>query len=62
VRLVSSGPDRTTITADGTARSVRVVTPKALRVPLAKRRWHLVTVDVRRADRHVRLVRIATTR
>ena len=43
-------------------RSVRVVAPKTLRVPLAERRWHLVRVDVRRADRHVRLVRIATTR
>jgi hypothetical protein len=55
-------PDRTTITADGNTRSVRVVAPKTLRVPLANRRWHLVTVDVRRADRDVRLLRIATTR
>jgi len=62
VHLESSGPDRTTITADGNARSVRVVTPKTLRVPLAHRGWHLVKVDVRRADRHVLLVRIATTR
>ena len=62
VDLVSAGPDRTTITADGTARSVRVVAPKTLRVPLADRKWHLVTVDVRRADVDVRLVRIATTR
>jgi hypothetical protein len=62
VRLASSGPDRTWIRADGATRSVRVVGPKTLHVPLADRRWHLVTVDVRRADRHIRLVRIATTR
>jgi hypothetical protein len=62
VRLESSGPDRTSISADGMARSVRVVSPKTLRVPLANRRWHLVRVDVRRADRDVRLVKIATTR
>jgi hypothetical protein len=62
VRLESNGPDRTWVSADGTTRSVRVVGPKTLRVPLASRRWHLVGVTVRRADRHVRLVQIATTR
>jgi hypothetical protein len=62
VHLESDGPDRTWISADGRTRSVRVVSPKTLRVPLAARRWHLVTVRVRRADRHVRLVQISTTR
>ena len=61
VRLVSNGPDRTTITADGARRSVRVVRPSSLSVPLRRRGWHLVRVDVRRADRHVRLVSIRTT-
>ena len=62
VRLESDGPDRTWITADGTRRSVRVVGPKTLRVPLRHDGWHLVGVDVRRADRHVRLTTIRTTR
>ena len=62
LRLESDGPDRTWITADGTRRSVRVVGPKTLRVPLRHDGWHLVGVDVRRADRHVRLTAIRTTR
>jgi len=62
VRLESDGPDRTWITADGTTRSVRVVGPTTLRVPLRHDGWHLVRVDVRRADRHVRLTQISTSR
>jgi hypothetical protein len=62
VRLASDGPDRTTITVDGTSRSVRVVEPVTLSVPLRRRGWHLVGVDVRRADRRVRLVAIRTSR
>jgi len=62
VRLESNGPDRTTITVDGASRSVRVVRPSRLSVPLGRGRWHLVRVDVVRADRHVRLVSIRTTR
>jgi hypothetical protein len=61
VRLTSDGPDRTWISADGTRRSVRVVGSKTLRVPLRHAGWHLVGVDVRRADRHVRLAAIRTT-
>jgi len=62
VRLESNGPCRTTITVDGASRSVRVVEPSRLSVPLRRGGWHLVGVDVRRADRHVRLVSIETTR
>ncbi len=62
VRLDSEGPDRTTITVDGASRSVRVVKPSSLSVPLRRGSWHLVRVDVVRADRHVRLVSIRTTR
>jgi hypothetical protein len=61
VHLRSDGADRTWITADGTRRSVRVVGPRTLRVPLRRNGWHLVSVDVRRADRHVRLTEIRTT-
>jgi hypothetical protein len=62
VRLASDGPDRTTITVDGTSRSARVVEPVMLSVPLRRPGWHLVGVDVRRADRRVRLVSIRTSR
>ena len=62
VRLESEGPDRTTITVDGASRSVRVAQSSRLRVPLRRGGWHLVGVDVRRADRHVRLISIQTTR
>jgi len=62
VRLASHGPDRTTITVDGRSRSARVVEPVTLSVPLRRGGWHLVGVDVVRADRGVRLVRIRTSR
>jgi hypothetical protein len=62
VRLDSDGPCRTTITVDRNRGSVRVVEPSRLSVPLRRGGWHLVGVDVRRADRHVRLVSIRTTR
>jgi hypothetical protein len=62
VRLESDGPDRTTITIGDESRSVRVVRPTTLRIPLAAVGWNLVGVDVRRSDRHVRLVSIRTTR
>ena len=62
VQLRSDGPCRTTITVDGNRASVRVVEPSRLSVRLRRGRWHLVGVDVRRADRHVRLVSIRTTR
>jgi hypothetical protein len=62
VRLESDGPCRTTITVDGNRGSVRVVQPSRLSVPLRGGGWHLVRVHVRRADRHVRLVSIRTTR
>jgi hypothetical protein len=61
VRLESNGPCRTTITVDGNRRSVRVVRPSRLSVPLRRGGWHLVGMDVVRADRHVRLVSIQTT-
>jgi hypothetical protein len=62
VSLESDGPDRTTITVGGESRSVRVVRPTTLSIPLARVGWNLVGVDVVRADRHVRLVSIRTTR
>jgi len=62
VRLESDGPDRTTITVGRERRTVRVVRPTTLRIPLARVGWNLVGVDVVRADRHVRLVSIRTTR
>ena len=62
VELTSSGPCRTRITIGGVSRSVRVVGRAHLTVPLAEVGWNLVRVDVRRADRHVRLVSIRTTR
>ena len=62
VLLESNGPCRTTIIADGASRAVRVVRPSRLSVPLRRGGWHLVGVDVVRADRHVRLVSIRTTR
>jgi hypothetical protein len=62
VRLASDGPDRTTITIGGVSRSVRVVGAATLTVPLRHVGWNLVGVDVVRADRHVRLVSIRTTR
>ena len=58
VRLTSNAPDRTTISVGGARRSVRVVEPTTLRVPLRGGGWHLVRVNVRRADRRVRLVGI----
>ncbi len=62
IRLESDGPDRTTITVDGASRSVRIVRPSRLSVALRRGGWHLVGVDVVRADRRVRLVAIRTTR
>jgi hypothetical protein len=58
VRLASDAPDRTTITVDGRSRSARVVEPVTLSVPLRRGGWHLVGVDVVRADRGLRLVTI----
>ena len=62
VDLTSSGPCRTTITIGDKSRSVRVVGRAHLTVPLAEVGWNLVRINVRRADRHVRLVSIRTTR
>jgi hypothetical protein len=62
VRLESLAPDRTTVAVDGASNSIRVVKPSSLSVPLRRGGWHLVRVDVVRADRHVRLVSIRTTR
>ena len=62
LRLASDAPDRTTVRVDGTLGSVRVVGHARLEMPLRRARWHLVRVDVRRADRHVRLVEIKTSR
>jgi hypothetical protein len=62
VRLASNAPDRTTIRVDGATKSVRVVEPVEVSLPLLRAGWHLVRVDVRRADRRVRLVRIRTGR
>jgi hypothetical protein len=62
IRLESDGPDRTTIAVGRERRSVRVVGAATLTVPLARAGWNLVRVDVVRADRHVRLVSIRTTR
>jgi hypothetical protein len=62
IRLESDGPDRTTITVGKNRRTVRVVGRASLSVPLARVGWNLVGVDVVRADRHVRLVSIQTTR
>jgi hypothetical protein len=62
LRLTSRAPDRTTVRVDGAVRSVRVVGQASLEVPLSGSGWHLVGVDVRRADRHVRLVSIRTSR
>ena len=62
IRLESNAPDRTTISVDGARRSVRVVQPSRLSVPLRRPGWHLVRVDVVRADRRVRLVSIRATR
>jgi hypothetical protein len=62
VRLTTRAPDRTTLTVDGATASARIVRPTRLSVPLRRGGWHLVGVDVVRADRHVRLVAIRTTR
>jgi hypothetical protein len=62
LRLTSTAPDRTTVRVDGATRSVRVVRHARLEAPLRGSGWHLVRIDVRRADRHVRLVEIRTTR
>ena len=62
VRLTSSGPCRTRISVGGESRSVRVVGSARLTLPLPEVGWNLVRVDVRRADRHVRLVSIRATR
>ena len=59
LRLSSAGPVRATFTVDGRTRSHRVVRPATLTVPLGPQRWHLVHVDVRRADRRLRLLRIS---
>jgi hypothetical protein len=62
LRLASAGPVRGTFTVDGNTRSRRVVRPTTLTVPLGPQRWHLVHVDVRRADRRLRLVGISVRR
>jgi len=62
VRLASDAPDRTTIRVDDATKSVRVVRPVEVSLPLRRAGWHLVRVDVRRADRRVRLLRIRTGR
>jgi hypothetical protein len=62
VRLASDAPVRTTITVDGASRSARVVRPTGLSVPLRRSGWHLVGVDVVRADRGLRLLEIQASR
>ena len=62
VRLASDAPVRTTITVDGASRSARVVRPVALSVPLRRSGWHLVGVDLVRADRGLRLLAIRASR
>ena len=62
LRLSSVGPVRGTFTVDGNTRSRRVVRPTTLTLPLGPQRWHLVHVDVRRADRQLRLVGISVRR
>jgi hypothetical protein len=62
LRLTSTAPDRTTVQVDGASASVRVVGHARLAVPLRGSGWHLVRIDVRRADRHVRLVEIEVSR
>jgi hypothetical protein len=47
---------------DGHSASHRVVRPATLTIPLGPQRWHLVHVDVVRADRHLRLVGISVRR
>jgi hypothetical protein len=62
VRLASDAPVRTTITVDDASSSARVVKPVALSVPLRRSGWHLVGVDVVRADRGLRLLAIRASR
>jgi hypothetical protein len=62
LRLASAGPVRATFTVDGNTRSHRVVRPATLTIPLGPQRWHLVHVDVRRADRRLRLIGISVRR
>jgi hypothetical protein len=62
VVLTTGAPVRTTFTVDGRrVRSVRVVVGNRLGVPLGGPGWHLVGVDLRRADRGLRLARISTS-
>jgi hypothetical protein len=59
VVLTTRAPDRTTFTVDGRrVRSVRVVVGGRVGVPLGASGWHLVGVDIRRADRGLRLADI----
>jgi len=60
--LRSRAPVRTTLSADGrVVRSVRVTEPVAVRLPLGAA-WHLVGVDVVRADRGLRLESVRSVR
>jgi hypothetical protein len=59
VVLTTRDPVRTTFTVDGRrVRSVRFVAGNRLGVPLGRRGWHLVGVDLRRSDRGLRLARL----
>ncbi len=59
VVLTTRNPVRTTFTVDGRrVRSVRVVTGNRLGIPLGRPGWHLVGVDLRRADRGLRLAEL----
>ena len=62
MRLATNEPVRTTVSSGGVSRSARVVEPVTLSLPLRGPGWHLVNVDVVRADRGLRIEKIQLER
>ena len=62
MRFVTNAPVRTRVSTGGQTRSARVVEPVTLTLPLRGRGWHLVDVNVVRADRGLRIARLSVER
>jgi hypothetical protein len=62
MRFATDEPVRTTVTSESVTRSARVVEPVTLSLPLRGPGWHLVNVDVVRADRGLRIADIRLQR
>ncbi len=62
MRFVTNAPVRTTVSTGGVTRSARVVAPTTLTLPLRAPGWHLVNVNVVRADRGLRIARLSVDR